>query len=75
MTILRDTFNLMYWLLLLLSGIAKCVFFRYICGTHTKRNISQPGYQMSTLVIMFTKLPLIEDLKRNLGAEPPQTMN
>ena len=45
-------------------------------GTLTKRHFSQllPGYQTATLVIMFTKWPLMKDLKRNF-ADTPRTQN
>ena len=45
-------------------------------GTLTKHHFSQllPGYQTATLVIMFTKWPLMKDLKRNF-ADTPRTQN
>ena len=41
-----------------------------ICGGQTKYRL--PGYQTATLVIMFTKWPLMKDLKRNF-ADTPRT--
>ena len=48
-----------------------------ICGGQTNVPIlvvgyRLPGYQTATLVIMFTKWPLMKDLKRNF-ADTPRT--
>ena len=78
--VLVDTFNLICYLPWFLSGITKRDNFRTRSsddlGTLTKRHFSQllPGYQTSTLVIMFTKWPLMNDLKRNF-ADTPRTQN
>ena len=73
-----DTFNLICYLPWFLSVITKRENFRTRSsddeGTLTNRHFSQllPGYQTSTLVIMFTKWPLMKDLKRNF-ADTPRT--
>ena len=75
-----DTFNLICYLPWFLSVITKRDNFRTRSsddeGTLTKRHFSQllPGYQAATLVIMFTKWPLMKDLKRNF-ADTPRTQN
>ena len=76
--VLVDTFNLICYLPWFLSVITKRDNFRTRSsddeGTLTKRHFSQllPGYQTATLVIMFTKWPLMKDLKRNF-ADTPRT--
>ena len=78
--VLVDTFNLICYLPWFLSVITKRDNFRTRSsddeGTLTKRNFSQllPGYQTATLVNMFTKWPLMKDLKRNF-ADTPRTQN
>ena len=78
--VLVDTFNLMCYLPWFLSVITKRDNFRTRSsddeGTLTKRHFSQllPGHQTATLVIMFTKWPLMKDLKRNF-ADTPRTQN
>ena len=78
--VLVDTFNLICYLPWFLSVITKRDNFRTRSsddeGTLTKRHFSQllPGYQTATLVIMFTKWPLMKDLKRNF-ADTPRTQN
>ena len=78
--VLVDTFNLICYLPLFLSVITKRDNFRTRSsddeGTLTKRHFSQllPGYQTATLVIMFTKWPLMKELKRNF-ADTPRTQN
>ena len=78
--VLVDTFNLIYYLPWFLSVITKRDNFRTRSsddeGTLIKRHFSQllPGYQTATLVIMFTKWPLMKDLKRNF-ADTPRTQN
>ena len=75
-----DTFNFICYLPWFLSVITKRDNFRTRSlddeGALTKRHFSQllPGYQTSTLVIMFTKWPLMNDLKRNF-AYTPRTQN
>ena len=75
-----DTFNLICYLPWFLSVITKRDNFRTRSlddeGTLTKRHFSQllPGYQTSTLVIIFAKWPLMNDLKRNF-AYTPRTQN
>ena len=78
--VLVDTFNLICYLPCFLSVITKRDNFRTRSsddeGTLTKRHFSQllPGHQTATLVIMFTKWPLMKDLKRNF-AYTPRTQN
>ena len=78
--VLVDTFNLICYLPWFLSVITKRDNFRTCSsddeGTLTKRHFSQllPGYQTATLVIMFTKWPLMKDLKRYF-ADTPRTQN
>ena len=79
--VLVDTFNLICYLPWFLSVITKRDNFRTRSsddeGTLTKRHFSQllPGYQTSTLVIMFTVAPYERSEEKLCGhathTEPP----
>ena len=75
-----DTFNLICYLPWFLSVITKRDNFRTRSsddeGTLTQRHFSQllPGYQTSTLVIMFTKWPLIKRSEEKLRGHATHTV-